>query len=138
MCDSVSVPCVANGDVFTYSDYINVAELTNCAGVMSANGILDNPSLFSDCDTTNLECVAMWYELFLWRMKYHLHDLGWFACFHTHLIRMLPTESKGERTECAQKKSVASVTSFVLNRWSRAEEFKERFSELCELLVQLC
>ena len=39
-------PIVTNGNTITYSDVLSNLSLTNCDGLMSAEGILDNPALF--------------------------------------------------------------------------------------------
>lgn len=44
--EALSIPVIANGDVFTVDDYINILETTNADGVMLARGIMGNPFLF--------------------------------------------------------------------------------------------
>lgn len=41
------VPIVANGNVITWEDVQNNLELTGASGIMSAEGLLDNPALFN-------------------------------------------------------------------------------------------
>lgn len=41
-----SIPIVSNGNIITYKDVVDNKTLTKCDGVMSAEGILDNPALF--------------------------------------------------------------------------------------------
>ena len=43
---ALSIPVIANGDVFTVDDYINILETTKADGVMLARGIMGNPFLF--------------------------------------------------------------------------------------------
>ena len=38
MVDALSVPVIANGDVFSYQDFSKYRETTGCAGVMTARG----------------------------------------------------------------------------------------------------
>ncbi len=45
---AVSVPVVANGDLFSADDVKRVIEQTNCDGVMIARGALGNPFLFAE------------------------------------------------------------------------------------------
>lgn len=39
-------PIIANGNVITYDDVVNNMEISSADGIMSAEGILDNPALF--------------------------------------------------------------------------------------------
>lgn len=45
--EQVSIPVLANGDIFEPSDVTRVLEVTGCAGVMIARGALGNPWIFS-------------------------------------------------------------------------------------------
>ena len=40
------IPIIANGNVITYEDVVDNLSLTQADGIMSAEGILDNPALF--------------------------------------------------------------------------------------------
>ena len=42
----VKIPVIANGNTITYEDVVKNLELTTANGLMSAEGILDNPALF--------------------------------------------------------------------------------------------
>ena len=42
-----SVPIIANGNVITWDDVVRNQEFTGAEGVMSAEGLLDNPALFN-------------------------------------------------------------------------------------------
>ncbi|AGX41204.1 tRNA dihydrouridine synthase DusB [Clostridium saccharobutylicum] len=44
--DSVSIPVIGNGDVFTPEDALRMKELTNCDAIMVARGSQGNPWLF--------------------------------------------------------------------------------------------
>lgn len=44
---AVSIPVIANGDVFTADDYVRIKEYTGCDGVMLARGAIGKPFLFS-------------------------------------------------------------------------------------------
>ncbi|PVU94877.1 hypothetical protein BB559_002897 [Furculomyces boomerangus] len=52
-----SVPIIANGGIFTLEQANEIYEYTGVNGVMSARGLLKNPSLFSGNSITPLECV---------------------------------------------------------------------------------
>lgn len=43
----VTIPVIANGDIFTREDYIKVKEMTACDGVMLARGAIGKPYLFT-------------------------------------------------------------------------------------------
>mmetsp|Transcript_22120 Transcript_22120/g.33432 ORF Transcript_22120/g.33432 Transcript_22120/m.33432 type:complete len:577 (+) Transcript_22120:94-1824(+) len=49
------IPIIANGNIVTFEDAIENLALTKAAGVMSAEGILDNPSLFLQRYGENLD-----------------------------------------------------------------------------------
>ena len=46
--DAVSVPVIANGDVESYQDYLDIKAQTGAQGVMIARGALCNPNIFAD------------------------------------------------------------------------------------------
>ena len=45
--EAVSVPVLANGNIRTLHDVQSCLEYTGCAGVMSAESLLEDPALFS-------------------------------------------------------------------------------------------
>jgi len=49
---AVSVPLIANGDIFKYEDIAKVKEISGCSSVMVARGALRNLSVFSPKDVT--------------------------------------------------------------------------------------
>lgn len=48
--DSVSIPVIGNGDIFTPEDALEMTELTNCDGIMIARGSMGNPWLFKQIE----------------------------------------------------------------------------------------
>jgi tRNA-dihydrouridine synthase 4 len=76
------IPVVANGDLFTLQDCKSICDKANVRGVMCARGLLENPALFTGCETTPLECVQEWIRISL--------EYGTpFAYFHQMLSYML-------------------------------------------------
>ncbi|XP_053667688.1 tRNA-dihydrouridine(20a/20b) synthase [NAD(P)+]-like [Anopheles marshallii] len=60
---SLTIPMVANGDIFTLDDAEQMYSQTKCDGVMVARGILSNPALFSGHKSTPVECVKRWLNI---------------------------------------------------------------------------
>ncbi|KAK6016836.1 hypothetical protein OSTOST_17676, partial [Ostertagia ostertagi] len=71
--ESVGIPIVANGDVTTLDQAIEIAEKTGVDGVMAANGLLYNPAMFAGYEYTPASCVRDFVSAYL----------------HQHLIYML-------------------------------------------------
>ncbi|ETN67283.1 tRNA-dihydrouridine synthase [Anopheles darlingi] len=83
---SLSIPMVANGDIFTLDNAKDMYSTTGCDGVMAARGLLTNPALFSGCNSTPIECVGRWLNIC------EEADTGMtFQCMHHHFSFM--TES---------------------------------------------
>lgn len=82
---SLSIPFIANGDCKSLQDAENLYEKIRCDGVMSARGILANPTLFSGrFATTPLECVQNWMNIGT------AADTNiTFQCFHHHFTFMM-------------------------------------------------
>lgn len=57
---SVSVPVFANGGCKTYEEALKIAELTKADGIMVAEALLDNPSLFAGYNKTPIQCLKDW------------------------------------------------------------------------------
>lgn len=61
---SISIPLIANGDCKSLQDADEMFDTIGCDGVMSARGILANPTLFSGkYPNTPIECVQNWLNL---------------------------------------------------------------------------
>lgn len=74
---------VANGDVRTLDDANELYEQTKCDGLMSARGILSNPTLFSGTNVTTIACLQDWTDIV------HANPNVTFQCFHHHLSFMM-------------------------------------------------
>lgn len=80
--DSIKMPLIANGDVKNMEDAVYMYENIKCQGVMSANGILSNPALYSGYRETPLTCVQEWLDI-------TSSTPTPFLCMHHHLVFML-------------------------------------------------
>lgn len=49
--DSVSIPVIGNGDVFSSEDALNMKKITNCDGIMIARGSQGNPWIFKQVNS---------------------------------------------------------------------------------------
>ncbi|ORX68910.1 FMN-linked oxidoreductase [Linderina pennispora] len=61
--ESVGVPVLANGGIFSVEDADEMYEKTGVDGVMSARGLLQNPALFAGYEHTPLEAVQKYRQL---------------------------------------------------------------------------
>ncbi|WP_102399475.1 tRNA dihydrouridine synthase DusB [Haloimpatiens massiliensis] len=79
--ESVSIPVIGNGDVFSSENAINIKKVTNCDGIMIARGVMGNPWIFRDIiarfdgkdinPPTSLEKVDMCIEHLKKAIYYH-------------------------------------------------------------------
>ncbi|KAG8198239.1 hypothetical protein JTE90_021496 [Oedothorax gibbosus] len=101
--ENVSLPVVGNGDVFHLRDAYTLQGYTGVNGVMSARGLLQNPSLFAGAEMTSSDCIQDWINISL--------SLGnSFTNFHHHLMYMLEgVMSKHERKLFNSYTSLACV-----------------------------
>jgi tRNA-dihydrouridine synthase 1 len=56
------VAIIANGNVITYSDVENNLQFTGADGIMSAEGILDNPALFANRDVKKIDLALEYLQ----------------------------------------------------------------------------
>lgn len=82
---SISIPLIANGDCKSLADAEEIYRVTGCDGVMTARGILSNPTLYSgEYDKTPIECVQRWLDICA-----EADDQIAFSFFHHHLTFMM-------------------------------------------------
>uniref|UniRef100_A0A915N7T2 DUS-like FMN-binding domain-containing protein n=1 Tax=Meloidogyne javanica TaxID=6303 RepID=A0A915N7T2_MELJA len=60
---ALNIPVFANGNCKTRLEALNISKLTKADGVMAANGLLENPALFSGYLKTPKQCVLNWLEI---------------------------------------------------------------------------
>ncbi|GAA5858609.1 hypothetical protein JCM8547_001389 [Rhodosporidiobolus lusitaniae] len=110
-CAKGGVPVVANGDVFTKQDAVEMREKCGVQGAMSARGLLANPALFAGYDKTPLSAV----QSFL----HHSTSLGLiFPLFHRHVSYMLESRfsTRYERVLFNSLPSYAAVMDWLEER----------------------
>uniref|UniRef100_A0A914VRZ7 tRNA-dihydrouridine synthase n=1 Tax=Plectus sambesii TaxID=2011161 RepID=A0A914VRZ7_9BILA len=109
--DCVQVPVYANGDCRSLEDALRIAEYTGVDGVMTARGLLHNPSMYAGEPITSEQCVRDWLDI---ATETGLH----FAQFHQHLIFMLDKLlTKSERRVFNRLPSACAVMDFLENRF---------------------
>lgn len=103
--ENCDIPIIANGGVTNLSECFELKDYTGCKGIMVANGILTNPTLFTGSSITTLDCVQNWlnicYNSTLTQENYEKetnnptnlikekpYNLS-FQVFHHHLVFML-------------------------------------------------
>lgn len=110
--ESVGVPVVANGDIRNEVDVVRVREETGVDGVMSARGILDNPTLYAGYSYTPLSCIKDWIHLSL--------ETGvTFSTFHHHLLYMLDTiTTRTDKRVFNTLSSIPAVLDYLEQRYN--------------------
>jgi len=102
--ESVQIPVMANGDIFSLEDACKAYEQTKVNGVLSARGILANPALFYGYNTVPTECVMDY-------MNIAINNGTIFKTIHQHLMMMLfNTHTKWEKIEF---NSIQSTTGLI-------------------------
>ena len=127
--DTVKIPVIGNGDIYSPSDALNMIAQTNCDGIMIGRGALGNPWLFSAVSSA------------LKGEEYTFPNVAERLNLAKELLFMMISE-KGERVGCAEaKKQIAwfirDVSGAAAYRSSvmRAESSIE-ISEVLDTLIK--
>lgn len=85
--EALTIPIISNGSIKEYKDIEKCLKETGCDGVMSAEGILENPALFSGEELKDMDMIAKEYMEYV--LKYPDH-VGYvkshlFKLFHSGL-----------------------------------------------------
>ena len=77
--DSVSIPVIANGNVFTLADAERIQKQTGVNGIMSARGLLENPGLFAGHEKATWEVLDRYIK--------HAIDYGTVTAVFQHHVQ---------------------------------------------------
>ncbi|KAI9506131.1 tRNA dihydrouridine synthase [Coemansia spiralis] len=80
--ETVSIPVLANGSIFSLQDASLMYERTGVDGVMAARGLLQNPAFFAGYSHTPLECVEKYVN---YAIAYGTPTF----IFHHHIMYMM-------------------------------------------------
>ncbi|XP_044264296.1 tRNA-dihydrouridine(20a/20b) synthase [NAD(P)+]-like isoform X2 [Tribolium madens] len=131
---SVNIPVVANGGVKSLEDCLALQEETNCKGIMVANGILTNPTLFTGSSITTTDCIQRWLNICYnttldFRDTNRVHTISekpnnlTFQCFHHHLVFMLEKLlTRSEKRIFNNLQSFRDVLSFIKDKFDLAPQ----------------
>ena len=115
--ESVEIPVIANGDVFTIEDYKKILEVTKADGVMLARGALGNPLIFSQIlgkDISNISMRAIIFEHLDVMQKYHneRYIINNFKKHMTYYMRGL-SHGRSAKLEAYDAKTIDELKTVV-------------------------
>ena len=113
--ESVSVPVLANGDVYSAEDVTDIVAVTGVDGLMSARGMMENPSLFTGGDVTTVECVQHFLRHAVRcpiPFPLVLHHVG-------EMTLRMPGMSKAERKRLMACQDMIDLIDYVEEKWRR-------------------
>jgi tRNA-dihydrouridine synthase 4 len=106
---NLSIPVMFNGGINTLEEANEMIKLTKTDGVMVAQGLLNNPAMFSGFEKTPIEAVQKFIELSLENGTNHY-------IFHHHLMHMLHGSlTKQQKKVFNQLPSIAAVLDYLEN-----------------------
>ncbi|GAA5796908.1 hypothetical protein HPULCUR_002286 [Helicostylum pulchrum] len=109
--ESINVPVIANGSIFSLKDADEMYEKTGVDGVMSARGLLQNPALFAGHESTPWECIEEYVRLAL---GYGTNSF----IFHHHLMFMFEdVMSNAERKTFNTLSSIPAILDHLEEHW---------------------
>lgn len=82
VCNILSIPVVANGDIDSYKKLEEVKKITNCKYYMIGQAALKKPYIFQDLETKNdsLKSIDFIRELMLKHLNLMISEYGEYAC----------------------------------------------------------
>lgn len=106
---SIGIPLISNGDCFSSRDADEIHHKTDCLGVMSARGLLENPTLFSGTPHTTWECVDRFIDL---TMRLGAPSGGGMKSqiVHHHLVEMMSHGLLKKQNEISLLSRLSSVS----------------------------
>ncbi|XP_055373425.1 tRNA-dihydrouridine(20a/20b) synthase [NAD(P)+]-like isoform X2 [Condylostylus longicornis] len=115
---SLTIPIIYNGDIKCLNDANTAYNETNCDGIMSARGLLSNPTLFTGTTKTTNECLQDWVNIGA------AADMNIsFQCFHHHLTFMMEKLLKKKiRTHFNNFTTKEQIFSFMLEHFNITPE----------------
>lgn len=112
--ETLKIPVVANGDIFTLEDAERVFEKTGCQGVMAARGLLENPMLFAG-KTDRLDRINCAYEYLNKAISY-----GTTTCVIEHHIGQM-TKGLGDKSIMSLNLGIPAIESYLKSLKSSIE-----------------
>eukprot|EP00741_Cyanophora_paradoxa_P007325 tig00001110_g7085.t1 len=117
--EHVSVPVIANGSVHSYEDVTACLGRTGAVGVMAAEGLLENPALFSGEDVPKLRLASEYLDL----AEEHGTPVG---MVRAHLFRMYGTSALAAAPDLRDALAAALTLPALRSHWA---ELCARFPE---------
>ena len=104
---NLTIPVMFNGGISSLSEANEMVNLTRSDGVMVAQGLLNNPALFTGCNRIPIEAVRKFVELSLENGTNHY-------IFHHHLMFMLnQILTKRQKQVFNQLPSIAAILDYL-------------------------
>lgn len=111
--ESVSVPVLANGDVYSADDVGSIVDRTGVDGVMAARGILENPALFAGHKTTPVDCV----KRFLGHVVQYPIPFALVLHHFTEMTTRMPGMTKTDRRHVMGCQDLIDLIDYIEDKW---------------------